>query len=137
MKLAELDGEALEAADEILDVAAHDVAKYMAMTARNVDPASIPEDLGGRLLEEVTRVDGERPAWALWGTFSKKLAALADDEELRLVDEQMEDLRALSSGDEAGEGRDLGAIARLAADTAQRITALRRAVRRRLIAVGR
>ena len=39
MRLAELKGEGLEAADELLDSAAHDLAKYMAMTARNVDPA--------------------------------------------------------------------------------------------------
>ena len=53
-KLRELTGEALAEADEILGRANHDIAKYMAMTARNVDPVSIgPEDVS-YLMDDLT-----------------------------------------------------------------------------------
>jgi len=131
MRLDELAGEALEAADEILDSAAHDVAKYMAMTARNVDPATtLPEDLAARLVEDVRRVDGRRPAWELWQHFSERLRALSsDDEILDRLDTSMVRVRQLAET----EPVEHGALAQLVTDAAAEITALRRAVRRRMM----
>ena len=130
MKLEELVGDALEAADEILDSAAHDVAKYMAMTARNLDTsAPIADEHAASLLEDLRRVDGRRPAWELWQVFSERLRDLSDDDAVDEIDAAMARVRAAAET----EPVDHGALARLATDVSAEISALRRLVRRKLM----
>ncbi len=127
MSLAELEGPDLARACEILDRAAHDVAKYMAMTARNVDLEPPGEDLLGRLRSELLAVDGSRSAWELWAGFARQLELLARDPEVEAVTGAMAELRRLAGTD----GVDARALARLTVETSGRIAALRDAARRR------
>ena len=134
-KLVALGPEGLAEADALLDRASHDVAKYMAMTARNVEPADVSEEEVESFRGDLLRTDGERPAWELWAPLSQALMVLAADPELDAVDRGMAELKSLSG--RLGAGRE--ELAELFATTrtvADRITGLRRAVRRRLIEVA-
>lgn len=133
MSLLDLGGEGLARADEILDRAAHDVAKYMAVTARNADLERMTDEVAGRVRSELCAVDGERPAWELWRRFAGELAALASDPEVEAVSAAMAELEGLAGDGEA----DTRAVARISVETARRITALRSAVRRRRLEQGR
>ena len=73
----ELGVDALEAVDELLDRANHDVAKYMAMTARNVDPEDLGSEELAMLRADLWETDGSRTAWELWRGFSNQIAELA------------------------------------------------------------
>jgi hypothetical protein len=128
MSLRELDEGALARANEILGRAAHDVAKYMAITARNVDAAPGDCTAADLLRRDLVRTDGQRPAWELWRVLSQSLAELGHDEDVRAVDEGMERLAALVDQGTS----DVGTLARLAVEVADRILALNRSVRRRL-----
>jgi len=120
--------------DELLDRASHDVAKYMAMTARNVDPAAIGDEERGMILEDLLRTDGALPAWELWRRISQELAALASDSAIVAVDDRMAALEALARRVEAsGDGAE--DLARATVEVADLVTGLRRAVRRRLMEV--
>jgi hypothetical protein len=120
-------------AAELLDRAGHDVAKYMAMTARNVDPTSPEPDEVDLVRRDLLETDGARSAWALWAPLSRALAALAADPELEAIDRAMAALEALVA---SGPGP-AGELVEAAVETAERISRLRRAVRRRCDEVGR
>lgn len=131
--LTDLRGRPLERADELLDRAAHDVAKYMAMTARNLDPGAVGPGELDHLLGDLRRTDGERPAWRLWSALSRELRELASDPELDGIDRQMTALAAAADRDEPDPAGLISAVL----GAADRIVALRRAVRRRRIEAAR
>ena len=94
-KLTELNGDALSEADELLGKASHDIAKYMAMTARNVEPSSIgPNDLS-YLMDDLTQTNGTDPCWELWRSFSEALRRLGSDPALDDLDSRMKQLEEL------------------------------------------
>ncbi len=135
MTVLELTGDSLVRADELLDRASHDVAKYVAMTARNIDPRTA----GGRELELVWRdllqTDGSSPAWALWQPLSEELRELAADEQLAAIDRAMDRLRSLSKS--KNENEEQKSVIELVLAVSDGITRLRRDVRRRRIEVER
>ena len=130
-RLSELGGEEFRRADELLDQAAHDVAKYMALTARNVDPTALSQAEAGYLLADLCRTDGVRPAWDLWAPFSGELRALAPaDPALETIDREMAELKKRGTTPPADRS-DLARLVELTVTVADRITLLRREVRRR------
>ena len=134
-RLIDLEGEALVRAAELLDRASHDVAKYMSITARNIDPRTAGADDIVRVLHDLTRTDGRRPAWELWSEVSAPLHELADDPELRGIDAAMT-RAALAAG--AGTGIDgVPGLVGATLDAADRIVRLRRAVLARRMEVER
>jgi hypothetical protein len=129
--LEALGGEDLQRAAELLDRAGHDVAKYMAMTARNVDAAAPADDEVEMVLRDLRETDGARPAWAVWAPLSRALAGLADDAELEAIDRAMAGLERLCdvvAGDRGRAAELVGA----AIEAADGIARLRRRVRARL-----
>ena len=127
MNLVDLEETGLSEADDLLDRAAHDVAKYMSLTARNLPPSPVPVELAEALRGELERTDGRRAAWELWVPISEALHALAADPALEAIDREMARLEALVAS--KAEPAVLARATLLAAD---RIATLRRAVRRRL-----
>lgn len=133
--MTELELEELEGADELLDRANHDIAKYMAMTARNVEAEMLDEELRAALHRDLIETDGRRPAWVLWADFSAPLAEVLADDRLLAIDETMSKLAELLEGDREAEGVDTRLI-ELTRRASAAITALRREVRQRLIEAG-
>jgi hypothetical protein len=131
--LIDLEGEALTAADGLLDRAAHDVAKYMAMTARNIDPEVAGERELSFLRQDLERTDGARSAWAIWGELSQELGALAADPEVEAIDQAMAELEALL----AAKGSQPAELVAATLRAADQITALRRRVRGRRLEAER
>jgi hypothetical protein len=131
MRLAEMRGEALLEADALLGEAAHDVAKYMAITARNLDPGAQDPELRTALLKDLLRTDGERPAWEIWAPLRRRLGELAPDEALDRIDSGMKTLAAMARSDvDEGLFQDL---VRTTVSVATEIASLWREVRRRRI----
>lgn len=134
-RLDELELDGLEKADQLLDRAKHDVAKYMSMTARNVDPSSLGPDETQHLMEDLLKTDGRLAAWELWSPLGRELRELAfNDPELMTIESNMVELEALVS--KVGEER-VGpeALVQATVAVADRITRLRRALGRRLMEV--
>lgn len=134
-RMTELELEELEGADELLDRANHDVAKYMAMTARNVEAEMLDEELRAALHRDLTETDGQHSAWVLWADFSVALAEVLADDRLLAIDETMSKLAELMEGDREAEGVDARLI-ELTRQASAAITVLRREVRQRLIEAG-
>lgn len=124
----------LERAAELLDRAGHDVAKYMALTARNVDPASPADDDVELILRDLRETDGARPAWAIWAPLSRALAELAADPELEAIDRAMAGLERLCGAASSQRAAELIATT---IEVADRIVRLRRAVQARRGEVAR
>lgn len=134
--LEALPPEELVEADGLLDRANHDIAKYMAMTARNVDPQSMGLDEQARLVDDLLRTDGRHPVWELWRPLYEKLAILAADPTLTVIDRDIATIRELV--DHRDEWTDGGrALVESTVAVADRIAGLRRTVRRRLMEVSR
>jgi len=129
--LDSLEGEVLLAVDELLGRASHDVAKYMAMTARNVSPNDLDEELRSFLRRDLTQTDGEQPAWVLWERFASELGVLSDEPDLEGIEGGMAELRGLYRRWSEGQPLDEQLIGKTIA-VSDAIRALRRAVRRRL-----
>lgn len=133
--LRDLDGEALTRADDLLDRANHDVGKYMSITARNLDPSRAGRAELDLLLRDLTRTDGSRAAWVVWGELSGALGALAHDPDLDDIDTAMTALAHMVTADHGA--LDVQALVRVTLDVADRIARLRRAVRKRRMEVDR
>ena len=133
MTLLELPADSLARADELLDRASHDVAKYMAMTARNIDPSTAGGREASLIWRDVLSTDGSESAWAIWRPLSTKLHELARDDRLAAIDRGMERLRSLAATkDDVAE---VEMVIELVVDISNRIVGLRRDVRRRRIEV--
>ena len=92
-RLAELRGDALRRADELLGKANHDVAKYMTMTAANVRPDALSAREARWLLDDLIDTGGRGPAWEQWAAVCVELRRLASDPALSALDSEMEALR--------------------------------------------
>jgi hypothetical protein len=134
--LTMLSGDTLRRADELLDRANHDVAKYMSMTARNVEPSAIDDELTEMMRRDLTQTNGSASAWALWRPLSAALSELVDDTAVGQIDEGMSTLESLvvrwTNNDETS-----GQIAEATVAVADRIAELRRSVRRAMMEQGR
>jgi hypothetical protein len=107
----------------------------MSITARNIDPRTAGADDIVRVLHDLTRTDGRRPAWELWSVVSAPIHELADDPELRGIDAAMT-RAALAAG--AGTGIDgVPGLVGATLDAADRIVRLRCAVLARRMEVER
>lgn len=131
-QLEALAGDELSRADELLDRANHDIAKYMTLTARNVDPEAMEFEEQVQLLEDLLHTDGEHAAWELWSPLYRELEALASDIVLVSIDDGMATIRELV-GQHDPQIDQGGALVKAVVDVADRIAGLRRAVRRRLM----
>lgn len=128
MTLNELDLQTLESLDEILDHANHDVAKYMAMTARNVSAESLGEEETEMILDDLRQTNGSDPAWLLWKQFSEQLKSHSVLDEIKQIDGAMDSLRDLVEHPDPAQN--IGQIIPMAMETANRISSLRRQVRK-------
>ena len=130
----ELGVDELREVDALLDRANHDVAKYMAMTARNVDPEALGSAEIDMLQGDLCKTDGANAAWDLWKVFSQQLAELAPDPVLQTTDREMAQLSDLA-GRCGSDASQLGSLVEQTKSVARHITELRRRIRRRLIEV--
>lgn len=64
---------------EALAWARHDVAKYAAMTARNLPAPPWDARLRQAVANDVLRTDGRRPVWDVWALRRSSLAEIAAD----------------------------------------------------------
>lgn len=132
LELTELSGDELRLADELLDRANHDVAKHMAMTARNVNMENIDDELAQMIRRDVTTTNGTEASWSLWRALSSRLIELAPDGAVRKIDQQMDALESLVNrwGDADHLSTD---VAEAALNVSDDIRSLRQAVRTRLM----
>jgi len=132
-ELEQLEGDDLRRVTALLGQACHDVAKYMAVTARNVDPGTLAADEAQWLRKDLLQTDGQRPAWVIWHEISRQLARLMTDSSLAALDQQMEDLARLAQQNPWPPANLPGLVAQTL-KTAQAIGDFHRRLRQRLAA---
>jgi hypothetical protein len=134
-ELGQLQGDDLRRAAGLLSQANHDVAKYMAVTARNVDPRALSAEETQWLRKDLLQTDGHRPAWKIWREISCQVACLVADSTIAALDQQMDDLARMVQQN-PWPPADLSGLVAQILKTSQAIVELNRRLRQRLAAAA-
>jgi len=113
----------------VAERAAHDIAKYMSITARNVSPKlPIDDELFAAIRGDLQKTGGGKAAWVLWGKASSELARLWEPGAIVAIDETMKALEGLLIRAE-GDASQREELVRKTVSIADAITSLKRQIR--------